>query len=243
MLFVLTLMPCARACCSMCGAGPSYETVAIAAMERSGGTNASAVDETYEMTGDVVVESEDDVAYEVVATALGASFGVREADPEADPTDNAHQPAVAEDAEYEYAGAGLIDANTGSSTAAGFGVRMGLNQPTVSGSRDYSSVVYGDGGGVDTAGLYSGYEPGPTHEGGVTDRVADDGEYLEVGIATFVKGGFAIPRAPEKGYVNEDVVARALANAPGVSTTFAESTLESHHVAGAVAASKKGVTF
>ena len=35
--------------------------------------------------------------------------------------------------------------------------------------------------------------------------------------ATFVQDGFVLPRAPEQGYVNDDVVARALANDPNAA--------------------------
>ena len=37
--------------------------------------------------------------------------------------------------------------------------------------------------------------------------------------ATFVQDGFVLPRAPEQGYVNDDIVARALANGDGNANT------------------------
>lgn len=261
MLFVLTTVHGAGfvlACCPLCVADSSYETVAITAMNSSGGVGssegASTTDESYEMMGAVAGEMEDDGAYGVVSSALGASVEAHNPDPRATAAaaTNARQLVVAEDAEYEYAGAGLVDANAGASSAAGLGdgAQASLyHQPGVGGSRDHSNTTGGDNGSTNDKNTYSGYGSNPSTTAtaapsATTGGAADDGEYLEVaGGATFVQDGFAVPRAPEQGYVNEDAVARALANAPGASATPAEGASGRLHVAGAVAASEEGGSF
>ena len=59
----------------------------------------------------------------------------------------------------------------------------------------------------------SGHDTGRSGDGSSATTSQNTGEQR----ATFVQDGFVLPRAPEQGYVNDDVVARALANDPNAA--------------------------